>query len=281
MHTTEPVRCPGCDVTASQRRMFTAKGYDIWKCGSCGLGRTEVSSFDPESFYTEGYFSGGISDGYVDYAGSEPVLREQFAREVRFVQRFVPGGRLLDVGCAYGFFLQEAQKSFEVTGIEVSDAAAQHGRDRGLNIITGVADDATLSGVSEVDVVVMLDVIEHLPEPRETVAKLAAKLRPGGAMVITTGDFSTLMARLAGKRWRLMTPPQHLWFFTPASISGIATAAGLKVERLDHPWKLVPLSLIQFQLARMLGFRPSTSGLGSKVGIPANLFDAMRVVLRK
>jgi hypothetical protein len=53
------------------------------------------------------------------------------------------------------------------------------------------------------------------------------------------------------------------------------------MAHLDHPWKIVSASLIVFQLRRMLGLRPSSAASASGLGIPVNLFDAMRVVLRK
>jgi 2-polyprenyl-3-methyl-5-hydroxy-6-metoxy-1,4-benzoquinol methylase len=124
-------------------------------------------------------------------------------------------------------------------------------------------------------------VIEHLADPREALALCARHLNPGGIMLITTGDFASLYARLAGAHWRLMTPPQHLWFFTPESLRRMAGALTLRLEAYDHPWKLVPLSLIGFQLRRMLGLRQATASGASRIGIPVNLFDAMRCVLRK
>jgi hypothetical protein len=78
-----------------------------------------------------------------------------------------------------------------------------------------------------------------------------------------------------------MTPPQHLWFFTRASMQRMAETLGLHVEHVDHPWKIVPASLIAFQLRRMLGLRGATAAHASRLGIPVNLFDAMRIVLRK
>ena len=110
---------------------------------------------------------------------------------------------------------------------------------------------------------------------------LARHLAPGGIVVITTGDFGSLVARLAGRHWRLMTPPQHLWFFSQESIRQMAASLGLTVEHLDHPWKIVPLSLIAFQLGRMLGLSPGPVQATSRIGLPVNLFDAMRVILRK
>jgi hypothetical protein len=78
-----------------------------------------------------------------------------------------------------------------------------------------------------------------------------------------------------------MTPPQHLWFFSQASMLAMAISLGLEVEHLDHPWKVVPLSLISFQLTRMSGLRPKRIAISNRLGLPINLFDAMRVVLRK
>jgi hypothetical protein len=78
-----------------------------------------------------------------------------------------------------------------------------------------------------------------------------------------------------------MTPPQHLWFFTAQSMRRMSAGLGLTVEHLDHPWKTVPASLIAFQLRRMLGLRAAAGTRASRIGVPVNLFDAMRVVLRK
>jgi hypothetical protein len=105
-------------------------------------------------------------------------------------------------------------------------------------------------------------------------------MRPGGRIVLTTGDFGALTARLMGSRWRLMTPPQHLWFFTTRALTLQLEAAGFEVESVIHPGKRVPLSLIAYQLGRMLGmkggWRMNTNG-----ALPVNLFDAMRVVARR
>jgi hypothetical protein len=56
---------------------------------------------------------------------------------------------------------------------------------------------------------------------------------------------------------------------------------GLRMERYDHPWKIVPISLIAFQIRRMLGVPTVGTSTTSGVGLPVNLFDAMRIVLRK
>jgi SAM-dependent methyltransferase len=273
--------CPACRTETLHTYLFSVNRCTIWRCSSCGLGRADAARFDPSSYYTADYFSGKHSDGYADYCGAEPVLRREFARSVSFIRRFRSGGRLLEIGCAYGFFLKEAQRYFDVCGIELAADAADACWRAGLSVRSGMADEANLAKVGQVDVITLFDVVEHLPCPHDTLALCSRRLAPGGLIVITTGDFASLAARLMGRRWRLMTPPQHLWFFTPEGLRRMGRATGLSVLHLDHPAKIVPVSLIAFQLRRMLGLRNAQPGTTSRIGVPVNLRDAMRVVLQK
>jgi SAM-dependent methyltransferase len=273
--------CPACGRSSDHRFMYSKNGCDILQCRECHLGRTEAADFDPSAYYTDSYFSGGHADGYANYQGAEPILRREFAREVKFIRSYCSSGKLIEIGCAYGFFLQEAKRYFDVAGIEFADDAAAHGRRNSLDVRTGVADESTLAEFGNADVFVLLDVIEHLPEPYETLSLCARHLKPGGIIVLTTGDFASPVARWSGPAWRLMTPPQHLWFFTPGSFRALASRLGLALESLDHPWKIVPLSLINFQLRRIFGLPGAQHRKTERLGLPVNLFDAMRVVLRK
>jgi SAM-dependent methyltransferase len=275
------LHCPACSQATAQRFLYSKNGCAILQCAECGLGRAQASDFDPGAYYTGDYFSGGRADGYANYRGAELVLRREFANTVDFIRKYRASGRLLDVGCAYGFFLQEARCFFDVTGIEIAEDAAAYCRQRGLPVLTGVANEGNLAQLGMMDVIALLDVVEHLPTPHETLALCARHLTPGGLIVITTGDFASLYANLFGARWRLMTPPQHLWYFTRESIRRISRPLGLTIESCDHPWKIVPISLIAFQIRRMLGMRTAGTSKTSGVGLPVNLFDAMRIVLRK
>jgi SAM-dependent methyltransferase len=273
--------CPACRVKTFHSYLFSMNRCRIWRCISCGLGRADIENFDSGAYYTADYFSGRHADGYADYCGAEPVLRREFAKSVNFIRRFRTYGRLLDIGCAYGFFLKEARHYFNVSGIEIADDAAVSCRRAGLPVLSGMADETNMAEIGAVDVITLFDVIEHLPQPSETLALCSRQLTPGGLIVITTGDFASLAARLMGARWRLMTPPQHLWFFTRDSLRRMAEAVGLSIVHFDHPAKLVPLSLIAFQFRRMVGMPNSRPAAASQIGVPVNLFDAMRIVLQK
>jgi 2-polyprenyl-3-methyl-5-hydroxy-6-metoxy-1,4-benzoquinol methylase len=278
--TSVPSTCLACGGT-SIATALVKDVFEIRRCQTCGLGRTVVdSTFNPAEYYRESYFQGGAADGYADYLGTADVLRMEFRHIVRQVLPYCRGGRLLEFGCAYGFFLDEAAPHFDsVHGIEFADAAARAGRDRGLDVKTGVVGEETLDGVY--DTVVGLDVIEHLPEPQDAVRALAAHMPAGATLIMTTGDWASWLARLMGRRWRLMTPPQHLSFFTPHAMASMLASAGFEVISLTHPWKQVPLSLVAYQLQRMSGLAPRRIGALNHLLVPLNLWDAMRVIARK
>src|SRR5207237_5877578 len=92
------------------------------------------------------------------------------------------------------------------------------------------------------DAVVMLDTIEHLRRPLRALRRLHAATRPGGVLLLTTGDARSIMARVCGRYWRLMTPPEHLFFFDPASLTRLLVPAGFDGIPLDHTSNVVAIA---------------------------------------
>jgi SAM-dependent methyltransferase len=277
--------CSICGRRAPSREIFARNGFPIRRCDACGVGMAVVEDFDPEKYYTSDYFKGHHTDGYNDYPATERILRREFAQTLAALRSLGPtGGKLLEIGCAYGFFLDEARRFYDVYGVEISRDAVASCHARGMtNVVAGTLDKGWLEANGPFDVVVMLDVIEHLQRPDRAVQQAAEHLRPGGLMVATTGDFGSVYARHAGPRWRLMTPPQHLWFFTVEALSRLGERFGLRIIDVRHPWKLVPISLAVYQIARIAGRRtpPKVPKWLGSMGLPMNLFDALRITWRK
>jgi SAM-dependent methyltransferase len=275
-------KCIACGAS-SMTVAFEKNACKILRCSMCGLGRTSPiePTFDPHEYYSESYFQGGVSDGYADYMGSEATLRAEFRHILRYLLSLNPRrGRLLEFGCAYGFFLEEAKLHFEsVQGIEISEDAVRFCHARGLDVRAGAVDHSTLNGCY--DVAVGLDVIEHVLEPHETLRMIASHMNPGGVLLMTTGDWAAPLARISGPHWRLMTPPEHLSFFTVKSIRLILESAGFQLASLSHPWKRVPMSLIIHQLQRIFRLKRRQVRVLKNLWLPMNLGDAMRVVAVK
>jgi len=268
--------CVACG-NREAKPLYAVNGFEIVKC-TCGLARTILPpGFDPASIYTEEYFKGGHRDGYADYEGSGEQLRHEFRRILDALTKHVSGGKLIELGCAFGFFLDEASSKFQTCGVELSDYAREVCTAKGLDVVREITPEF-LASRGPFDAAVMLDVLEHMQDPGIVLDQLHAAMRPGGKLLVTTGDYGSLLARTMGRRWRLMTPPQHLWFFSPRTVSALLERHGFKVQTVDHPWKLVPLALVAYQATRYLGGQNLVRKFVPPGRIPINLFDAMRVI---
>lgn len=224
--------CPACGERASSP-LFDKDRWTIVGCAACGTAYVaqDPAVLDATALYDASYYSGGSAGVFADYVGQQAVRRAHARRKLWWLRhlppRWPPAGRLLDVGCAAGFFLAEAQLHYEVQGVELSDWAASHARQRlGLPVVTGTLQQAALPP-QHFDIVTLWDVIEHVGDPVPLLAEAARVLKPGGRLVLTTGDWGSAYARARGASWHLMTPPWHLSFFTRASMARAARRAGL------------------------------------------------------
>ncbi len=165
--------------------------------------------------------------GYLDYAADERLFRREFRRRLRALPRGPRGRRLLDVGCATGALLLEAARAgYRPEGLEPSEEVAGRTRTRtGLPVLAGTIEDAPLAP-GRYDVVTLFDVLEHLPRPVPPLARIHAALRPGGTLAVTVPDVGCLWARVSGRHWPLVTPHEHLVYFTRRTLQRTLLRAG-------------------------------------------------------
>lgn len=227
--------CPACGSTRG-RALCTREGYDIAACGDCASAfvAADPASIDFAALYGEAYYRGGSDAVFADYVGQEAARRRQARRRLWLLRHLPPAwparGRLLDIGCAAGFFLAEAQAHYEVQGVELSAWSSAYARDRlGLRVFTGTLVQAALPA-AHFDIVTLWDVIEHVPDPVPLLTEAARVLKPGGRLVLTTGDWGSAYARARGAAWHLLTPPWHLSFFSRQGLARAAARAGLRVR---------------------------------------------------
>jgi 2-polyprenyl-3-methyl-5-hydroxy-6-metoxy-1,4-benzoquinol methylase len=281
-------QCPGC-LSASTKLHIIKNSYPIHRCSNCELlfVHPQPSKEELGRVYSASYFlRGNKYAAALDPKHDPNWLNDQC--KVELIKRWCSSGRLLDIGCALGGFLAVAKKNgFEVEGIEIVEYAAELARRR-LHVEVASSDiySAELAPESY-DVITMWDVIEHLTDPSLAFERIGRALRPKGYVAFSTGDVSSRWARLTGKRWQLLTPPQHLYFFSPRSMSGILKRHGLSLKEIYYHRKWVTVGFVLFKAEESFGniMKPLStairwSGLHN-VKININLGDIMTVVAQK
>lgn len=190
-----------------------------------------AGDIDFAELYDDRYFAGGE---YADYRGQEPAIRRSMRRHLDQMSRYrSTGGDLLEVGCAYGFFLDEARKRFgTVRGIDIAEGAVAYARDR-LGLDATVADFPSLAVTRRADVVCMWDTLEHVPSPDQFVVKAHEVLLPGGHLFITTGDIGSFNARMRGAKWRQIHPPTHVNYFSKETLTRMLERLGFQVAATE------------------------------------------------
>jgi SAM-dependent methyltransferase len=181
-------------------------------------------------------------------------------------------GRLLEIGCAHGWFLDAARgRGYTVTGIEPDAAVAAQAVQRGHEVVHGLFPDV-LAPDARFDVVVFNDVFEHLPDPRAALRATARALCAGGLLAINLPDSRGAFYRLAetlrrvgwraphDRLWQLGFPSPHLSYFHPDALTRLASGVGFaEVERRALP------SIEQQGLWQRLRYDPRASRLSAAV----------------
>lgn len=132
-----------------------------------------------------------------EYDGRNPRYKHQsYVREVLQVAR--RGGKLLDIGCAYGAFIREAREAFDCTGCDISEHAVETAASRYPDQHFFPAEISAIPGDRRYDVVTCFDVLEHVPELDDALAKIKSLLNPGGVVVATMPVYDTLVGKGVG-----------------------------------------------------------------------------------
>jgi SAM-dependent methyltransferase len=140
----------------------------------------------------------------------------------------VESGRVLDVGCGFGFFVEALEdRGYEPSGLEVSDYACERARERTqAPIVAGSAERPFPFGAGSFDAVTMFDVIEHLGGYETALAECRRVLRPGGCLFVITLSGHSIARPLLGKHWSWHKDDTHVHMFTPTSLKRALDDAG-------------------------------------------------------
>ena len=213
-------KCLCCN--SNERKFIGVKdNFKIAICNGCqtlyavgGEQLTVAEEFNYDDYYSE------IS------LNVPAFVRQRLTEIVRGFEKFRQTNKFLDVGCGAGTIMTTAKsENWQVEGTEVSAPAVEYVRKNGFSVFHGDLLDADFAPNSY-DVITAVEVLEHVPDPRKMLIKINELLRPGGLFWATTPHGHGLSARVLGKDWTCVSPPEHLHLFSVEGVKILLKDAG-------------------------------------------------------
>jgi SAM-dependent methyltransferase len=229
-------RCPvGCDSTLDPTDIRLPEGA-LLRCSACGQ---LVSQIGAEA-YTRSMQAFNAADFNRPDPGAldrrQRVARKRLQRIASLLGRAPAGSTLLDVGCSRGDFVAAAADAgFTAEGVEPAPHIAAAAREAGRNVKTGLLEEQRYADAS-FDCVTLFEVIEHLPAPLPLLAEIRRILKPGGILLLSTGNGASWTASALKERWDYFSIEKdagHVSFYNPRSLGIAAERSGFEVAQLE------------------------------------------------
>jgi SAM-dependent methyltransferase len=191
-----------------------------------------------------------FGDGNADYYADD-TAREAAAHKLKWVASYVtPPATLLDVGANVGFFCDAARHLFATTGLEPNIHAVRWAREHlDAPVSEGSIFDPHPEFANAFDAITLFDVIEHLPDAREALARCHKWLKAGGRLFVTTPDRGSLVARLLGRHWHYIDLDEHISLFTRRNLATLLERSGFTVVATRSIGRRYRLSYVERRLA--------------------------------
>lgn len=264
------MNCNTCGA-GNRELLWNINGFDIYKCKNCDLIYAIVHENDLENAYETDYYK----KVYPDYEADKKVYDLNSKLTLKLMEKYSNKGKLLEIGCAFGFFLKFAKDTgWETTGFEISKYASKLAKEKyRINVIN--SNFLTYQSDEKYDFACLFDTIEHLQDPSSMIKKVAEALKPSSKIIITTGNIDALSAKVLGSKWRLLAPPLHIYYYTPKTLSALLEKHGFKVLTVKHTGKYFNIgSILKF----FLGINKDKLPV---VPIKINLGDIMTIIAEK
>jgi SAM-dependent methyltransferase len=237
------VPCALCGGTAT-RPYLMKFGYPLVKCTACTLVycNPRLTSAETDKRYNAEYFWKEYLPSVIPPGGADDgdFLDLRFKAPLELLAGGRPPARLIEIGTGAGFFLKAASRAgFDTYGLELSTEASEYARSTlGLRVMQTPAEDMPFEP-GYFDAAAMFEVIEHLRDPLRVVRAAHRALKPGGRFIVSTPNLGALSRLMLGSDWAVLSPAEHLYYFTETTLRAMLLKAGFRSVRLIReypPW---------------------------------------------
>ena len=260
--------CPLCERSGARQaflsrdRVHLTPGiFGVHHCESCDayfiqpwLSAAELARYYPQEY---GRYRHGDSLNQKNYQGWQRFILENYygypARDGRStnglkralawalsfvtakeVMPYHGAGKILDIGCGGGGYLYRLKQwGWDTYGVEPSEIGVKQARTLGLNVAHGMVEDAHFES-DFFDVIRLSNVVEHLPQPKETFREIQRILKPQGIVYLTVPNTRSLVFWLFRKNWYALDAPRHVISYSPKTLRRLAEATGFMVAAQNY-----------------------------------------------
>ena len=239
----ETVPCPACDGR-SYHTAFAKSGFTYVECETCETlyvnprpsfaALVELYEQSPSTkYWVEEFFT----------PMAEPRRAKIFRPRASYVATRFPElatGRIGDIGAGFGLFLQELRQQWvaaDMLAIEPSTDMAAILRGHGIPVLEQMLEHVA-QGDAQFDLLTAFELFEHLHRPDEFLARVFDLLRPGGHLYMTTLNGHGFDIQLLWERSKSVSPPHHLNFVNPRSMTRLLERVGFEVVEVSTPGEL-------------------------------------------
>jgi len=244
-------------------------------CGACALiFQHPVPTEGAMRSWVDAEYTSGA---YHDYVSARAMKIRHFEDRFEAIGDRVRPGRLLDIGCSCGYFMEvAASRGYDVRGVEFSRSAIAAADPRiRSRIFEGTLESLPANGLF--DVASAFDLIEHVPSPKAFLRRCAGLLKPGGTIVISTPDTGHFLRFLMRSRWPMLQPMQHLFLFSRRALAAALRAEGFTDVTVDTAYKTLSIDYLINQIKPL---NPRLSGVFETLArsVPASVLRTYRRV---
>jgi len=264
-HDIEAVKCANCGADKTklvcQKQTPGGRVYSMVQCEQCGLAYINprlkqeaiLATYQDSAYFQRGE---GSVTGYNDYTIDRDLHQLFFNSQLDSIEKQRPGkGRLLDIGSAFGYLLDEARRrGWQVEGIELSGNALHYSRDELKLTIHDRPLRENNFAPGTFDAIVMDDVIEHYGDPAAEIREVARVLAKGGVYLLHTPNFDSAWRALMGEKWVHLKPEEHLYYFSPTTLSDMLSKNGFNIIYARTRGKATDLAYIFGVMKKFLPF---------------------------
>jgi len=239
-----------CPINGLPARFYCRKEGAIYyiEPRSGTIFQAEMPTVGDMNVYADQEYEAGV---YSEYAKAHDMKVATARPRLAAIKKRAKGKRLLDVGCATGFFMEAAtEEGFDVRGVEFSTVAISMARpDIRERIVRGDVNALLAKEPEKFDVVTAFDIIEHVQDPANFLKEIREILQPGGVLAISTPDTGHFLRYLMGSKWPMLQPMQHTVLFSRQSIADLLQRCGFTDIQVDTAHKVLALDYLGDQLA--------------------------------